>query len=816
MDPRRAGAAVPDALSFSRSAMRELVRGRWKIEKLRFDLDAEGRGEILYRLVGGGWIFHFFLISIKLDEAQKMDRNWAQAWDAMGVLCQGEWTPEREALLRVEVPKQRAGYADYGTLVYARGNRSARLFDHVVERLAAGRQPDAGLLARVGYILRTTAFIANGQLGTRPYAGFEPDHPFRRPYHVQMCSAFLLREYVFDLVDHIARARNPAAVRLDPAYRRYLGLGNAAATGLVAFLVNHPHFMHQWSLAHEAAFAAAERRGAGPRDEASERFARLLDRAIRYHREGEGQDSGVFTNAGAVADDLARARTAFAANAAWPAVLQWAEQHLQIDAREILQAIALELYPEVIDAAADAFHVEERFEVQPAMSVAALRRLLQENYRWALAEEYREPVQNYYWWYRPKMTPRDVKRGIRGLAAELEWETSTDTVLRIQELWRVLEQCEERTSVAELLSAHPECRHIVARAQTLAGMAYAELRVNWLAKDFLPFAPVRFILAFKGMEKFESVMPKQVRGAFLQGAPIAEDVEQGLEGVWPYPLMPVAGTGSGTLAPLPPAGRGAVRAGSPPPERKLLRIAPLDLARSVYTALQARGAALGVAEEAANMVVFAQACGQDAVGGLLDGFARGTTSALLAAPAALDLACARALASPEGIGFDVVTKVQGPFWLGEAALRAAQRGLFGLVLWKEGTGNVGYAFAGPTTEGPWFAYGANPDSATLLAAAHLLGPEAGRVVAGLAHGSFAVVCMRSIAPVICESVRGKMDLSWNSAELAGHRVAWQREGLSLARAQFDALSRAAAALWVPEREEQRLRPNESTDALKVF
>ncbi|MEO8142708.1 MAG: hypothetical protein ABI654_00695, partial [Betaproteobacteria bacterium] len=61
MDPRRAAAVVPDALSFPRSTMRELVRGRWKIEKLRFDLDAEGRGEILYRFVGAGWVFHFFL-----------------------------------------------------------------------------------------------------------------------------------------------------------------------------------------------------------------------------------------------------------------------------------------------------------------------------------------------------------------------------------------------------------------------------------------------------------------------------------------------------------------------------------------------------------------------------------------------------------------------------------------------------------------------------------------------------------------------------------------------------------------------------------
>src|SRR5688572_10909941 len=338
MDPLRAGTVVPDALSFPRSTLRELVRGRWKIEKLRFDLDAEGRGEILYRLVPGvgsaDWVFHFFLVSIKLDEAQKMDRNWAQAWDAMGVLCQGEWTPEREALLRAEVPRQRAGYADYDTLVYARGNRSGRFFEHVVESLAAGRQPDAGLLAKVGYILRTTAFIANGQLGTRLYAGLEPDHPFRRPYHVQMCSAFLLREYVFDLVDHMARARNPAAARLDPAYRRYLGLGNAAATGLVAFLANHPHFMHQWTHAHEAALVESKRRGAGPRDAATERFTQLLDKAIRYHREGEAQDTGVFKNPGAVAGDLARAAAAVGADAAWTSVLQWAERHLQGDAVE--------------------------------------------------------------------------------------------------------------------------------------------------------------------------------------------------------------------------------------------------------------------------------------------------------------------------------------------------------------------------------------------------------------------------------------------------------------------------------------------------
>ena len=133
MSPARAGAAVPNAMGFSRAAMRELVRGRWRIEKLKFELDSEGRGEVLYRLLGGGWVFHFFLVSTKLPEELKTDRNFAQSWDAMGVLCQGEWTAAREAYLRREVPKQRAGYADYDTLIYARGNR----------RSGFAHQPDA-------------------------------------------------------------------------------------------------------------------------------------------------------------------------------------------------------------------------------------------------------------------------------------------------------------------------------------------------------------------------------------------------------------------------------------------------------------------------------------------------------------------------------------------------------------------------------------------------------------------------------------------------------------------------------------------------
>ena len=64
MSAARAAAACRTPLSFPRARRcASSCAAATAIEKLRFDLDGEGRGEILYRLVGGGWTFHFFLVS---------------------------------------------------------------------------------------------------------------------------------------------------------------------------------------------------------------------------------------------------------------------------------------------------------------------------------------------------------------------------------------------------------------------------------------------------------------------------------------------------------------------------------------------------------------------------------------------------------------------------------------------------------------------------------------------------------------------------------------------------------------------------------
>jgi len=798
MSAARAAAIVPSALSFPRATMREMVRDRYRVTKLRFDLDAQGRGEILYRLDGAGWTFHFFLISQKLAEEQKTDRNYAQSWDAMGVLCQGPWNAEREAHLRREVPRQRAGYADYDTLVYARGNRSARVFDPIVDALAAGRQPDLTLVAQIGYILRTTAFIGNGQLGTRPLLGFEPGHPLRRPYHAQFCSAFMLREYVFDLVDHMARSRSPKATRLAPAYRRYIGLGNSAATGLAAFVANHPHLMHQWSIAHERALALARHRPI--RDDDARTFGRLLDKAIAYHAEGARPSDGVFTLPQTVSGELARVRDAFATlppgDRSWPVLCGWAERHLSADAREILDSIAIELHPDLALQFADAFKADERFEVAPAMSVRELRERVRADYGWAL-EMPRSDSSFRHFWYRSTSAPRDVRRGLRGREASLEAETTMDTALMVQLLWACLEGVADDASTAEVLRARPDLRHIVARVQSLSGCDYAELRERMLASDYSPFATIRFALSFFGMEKFEAAFPKSVRGVFMQGAPIAEDVAAGKDGDWPFPLLPRPGAPLDLelLAPLPVCVPFAPVAVAKEPA--VLRIAPNELARMAYTALQGHGAALGVAEDAAALVTFAQACGERGVATLLRHCHErldSSRSSLLTAPSAFDLACVRASA--------LVQNVRDPWLARELAVRAARIGFVGVLSWSEGT-RRGFAVAGPGIRGPWYACGSGAIPAFL--------GDAEAVEAG-----FRISCTHSdLTEAAALDALAACETRWSSDELAARHAAWFEQGIAIARTEFDALAVAGRTVLVPHEQESRVLAD-GMDPLKSF
>lgn len=733
MDPRRAGSAWANALSFSRSFLRKLVRERWRVERVRFELDADGRGEALYRLSGGGQDFHFFVISNVFEQGEKVDRSFGVNWDASAAICQGPWTREREDVLRQEIPKQYSGRYDHDTLCFTRGNRSERIFDYVVSSLAAGEQPDPSVLAPVGYILRTTAFAGNGLFGTRPFEALGPDHPLGQSYHVQMAVAFLLREFVFDLVDHLAESSSAGAVRLDHRIKRYLGIGNSAGLGLIPFLANHPQIIHHWSLANEQACAEAASRPVSREGEEFATFRTLLEKARQYFDEDPRDGNGIFASYATLSSDL---RTLEARLAEWdtsrsgtPDVALWRDlltstcRDLDAETRELTYNILLECFPDVIGKYEFAFNVVEQYGIVPEMEVGALAEIIDDNYRWIDLNGLDAETEASHFWYYPVEAPDEPRRAMRKPPCAYVFESKMDVPLQVSLLHRALKHEPADQATGVFLAKHPEFRAIVSRLQSTKDLSYAEFRQNFLDRRFTPFAAARFVLSFYGMEKFDPRPPRSVKGALLQGAPLAEDIVQGIDGDWPFPLIPRISVrtekSSAREFPAQPsrvyeAQEGATShlgSNAAPPglyvrsqARSQETLFPLELRKLLTRALVCRGLDLGTAEAVAAMVGFSEMLGQGGLQDLVDGLPQceridlasmdvvGAASpaiiqasdmpAFVVAPVALDFACGLACRSASG---GVVTTFARPvpMDLSYPAVLAAERGYDGAVIWHE-------------------------------------------------------------------------------------------------------------------------------------
>ena len=86
--------------------------------------------------------FDFVVHSFEPKQEGRIGRIIGRAWDMMAALIEGPVSEDDIAATGVEMPKLYAGRATPGTLVWARSNRSGRAFNHTVDALSQGRQPD--------------------------------------------------------------------------------------------------------------------------------------------------------------------------------------------------------------------------------------------------------------------------------------------------------------------------------------------------------------------------------------------------------------------------------------------------------------------------------------------------------------------------------------------------------------------------------------------------------------------------------------------------------------------------------------------------
>ncbi len=537
----RMGSAHQTRLSFMRGLLRSLRREGWRFDRPVWNIDDTGVGHAVYRATGPRRSYSLVAFAHDLPDEMRSDRVIATAWDATFALFDGTPTAEDIDRLSRNVPKQEAGRITDRELSLSRANRSVRLWAHVVDRLAAGEQPDEEQIEAVGYLMRTTAVYGSGKFGAADRAVLAGRTVMSGPFRAEMLAVWLIRSFSLDLVEHMARVKGgECATQIAPDMRRRLGIGNSTGLGMAPFLVHHPALLDAWMTARETAIARVR---ALPSATAPERahFMHCVAGAVRNAAGWRSEHPIQSVKLTALRDDLARLEAHLATDALsqpspWNALLNWSETALSIEGQEQLAALILEPYGDLVDDLCTNMATDETAtaRIEGTMTVDALRALIARDYAWATAIDHTPADRCARFWYvsEEKLEPR---LGQRHEEPGAEREEPLDISRAVAALASALNDVDGDTLLADFLMRDPQYRHTVRRIQTAASRPYSEIRDNLIDGAMLPIDMLRCKLAFFGATRFDPRSDRWVRICLYRNAPFPHELADMPEDSWAYP-----------------------------------------------------------------------------------------------------------------------------------------------------------------------------------------------------------------------------------------------------------------------------------------
>jgi len=542
----RMGAFHACRLSSMRVLLRRLKSEGWTFERRHFEIDAKADGYAVYTAHGPDHSYSLVAFSNNLPPEKRSDRVIATEWDATFTLLDGVPDAAEIAFLSRNIPRQEAGRVTGKSLSVSRANRSVRLFDYVVEQLAAGQQPDEQRVGDVGYLMRTTAVYGSGKLGAADREATSGRPEFKGPFQIEMLSVYLTRAFVMDLVEHLAKLRAPdTAVALQPSLRRRFGIGNSTGLGMAPFLINHPVLLNNWVGAREHALARVRNIAQGDAETFAE-FNTLLARARVNAANWRSEHPLQIEKLQQLRTDLAQLQTHLAANPLggqhpWNHLWVWAEQALGLEGQEQLASLMIEPHGALVDDLADTMHADEAgaFMIDGAMPVATLTSVLQDVYGWALDTDWEDEKARARVWYtsQEKLEPRLAERFDEPVEAyEQPLCPGRDAARLFSDL-----RAYGTGTVAAFLRDHPEHRHIVRRAQIGARYPYSEIRDNMISAQMLPIDLLRAKLSFFGAGHFDPRSDRWVRINMYKDAPFPDELARMDADDWTFSPLKEAG-----------------------------------------------------------------------------------------------------------------------------------------------------------------------------------------------------------------------------------------------------------------------------------
>lgn len=537
----RLGSMHQCRLSFMRVLTRRLANENWSFARPVFDVDAKGVGHAVYTATGPARTYSLVAFAHDLPPEERSDRVIATAWDATFTLFDGVPTVDDIERLSHNIPYQEAGRVNEKSLSVSRANRSVRLWEHMVDALAKGEQPDVDKVASVGYLMRTTAVYGSGKLGAADHETIAGRPEFDAPFQAEMLSVFLTRAFVRDMINHMARARGgaqAAELALDIAHG--LGIGNSTGLGMAPFLINHPVLLNNWVAAREEAIARVRSLNTAQEAEANlfrSLFARVQVLVETWRSEHPVQIKKLVTlkadlekvEAYLGGDDLT-------ANSPWDRLLNWTSVALSEEGQELIASLILEPYGELVDDLSPAMsdHRPDASRILGAMSVKATRNLMRAGYAQALETDWTAQENCARAWYvsEEKLEPRLGERFEEPIA---EYEQPLSPGRDVALAFADLKTWDDDAPVSEFLLNHPEHRHSIRRVQINACAPYSEIRDNTICADMMPIDMLRYKLATFGATHFDPRSDRWLRICMFGNAPYPEELTPENADLWVYP-----------------------------------------------------------------------------------------------------------------------------------------------------------------------------------------------------------------------------------------------------------------------------------------
>tara|TARA_B100000579_G_scaffold236791_1_gene194192 strand:- start:72 stop:1733 length:1662 start_codon:yes stop_codon:yes gene_type:complete len=534
----RLGSFHQSKLSFLRSFLSEFKD--WDFNRDLFDLDEGGFGVAVYSFKKKERVYSLICFANKINDDERSDRVIATQWDAAFTLHDGVPSKQDIERLRNEVPKQEIGRLSYKELTLSRANKSVRVFNHVIESLSNGTQPNLDLLDRVGYLYRTTAVYGSGKFGLADRFRIKNREEINGPFRLEMMLVYLVRQFTFDQVNHVAKYRNPKkAVKLDLKICKNLGIGNSTGLGMAPFIVNHPTLLNNWILCREIALKKIrEIKKVETQD--SDLFKNCVRNSIKNITSWNTESDFQLRKIKSLLEDVRKFldfvenKFNFEINYPFNEIYFWLEKETCEECIEYIVSIMMEPYGKIIEPLVKEMSSDEEkyFNIPTNRTVEELRTIIEKKYPNVLTINFdkKENYKKFWFISKNKEEPRLADR-FEEYGANLEQPLAI--ARDIKKLYNKLLESKNSLTIDRFLIENSDLRHVVRRAFIIEKFPYSEIQDNTISENIIPIDMLRLKLSFFGALKFDPRSDKWLRINMFQGAPLPNELKD-YDELWVY------------------------------------------------------------------------------------------------------------------------------------------------------------------------------------------------------------------------------------------------------------------------------------------